>query len=332
MIVIGVDVSKERLDAALLRADGQRFYTRKVSNSAQGARALLEWASAKGAAAPAELRLIVEATGPYHERLAYAFHDAGATVIVANPKRVRDYAQGLGLLSKTDPLDARALAYYGAQTHRPLASWRPPSTELRTLQALSARLAAVEADLGRERNRLEKSAASATPVPAPIRESLARSIAYLEAERKRLKDAIETHYDEHPKLREQRERLKSIPGVGDRSADEMLCVIAAREFTSARQAAAFCGLAPRQRQSGSSLRAPAHLGKGPARLRAVLYMAAVVATRHNPELKRFYEHLLARGKCKMSAIGALMRKLIHLAYGILKHESAYDPALVTRIV
>lgn len=331
MVVLGIDVSKARLDVALLRADGRRLYSRKLANSAQGAQRLLAWACRKRQVAPAEVRVIVEATGPYHETLASTLHEAGATVIIANPKRVRDYAQGLGLLSKTDALDARALAYYGAdpQVLARLTPWQPPAPEMRTLRALCERLAAVEQDLSRERNRQEKAQASAAP--APIRDSLQRSLRALRAERDRLKQAIEDHYDQHPGLREQRALLQTIPAVGEASADRMLCVLGARAFGSARQAAAFCGLVPRRHESGATVRAPAHLSKqGDARLRAVLYMAAVVASRHNAELRTIYQRLLARGKCKMSALGALMRRLVHLAYGVLKHHTAYNPNLVSQ--
>lgn len=331
MVSIGVDVSKAHLDAARVRGDGRRLYTRRVTNTAKGVQALLTWACEKREVTPRELRLVVEATGPYHESLAYAFDAAGATVVVANPKRVRDYAKGVGIISKTDPLDARVLAYYGAdpECRRRLVAWRPPSEAVRTLQALLGRLAAVETDLRRERNRLEKAEAGATALPAPVSESLATSIAYLAAERTRLKAAIETHYDDHRDLNRQREQLKTLPGVGNASADQLLCVIAAHAFASARQAAAFCGLVPRQCQSGSSVRGPTRLGQGPAPVRAVLYMAAVVAIQHNRELKRFYERLCQRGKSKMSALGAVMRKLVHIAYGMLKHRTPYDPSLVT---
>lgn len=332
MTVLGIDVSKARLDAALLRADGRRIYSRKAANTASGAWQLLTWACQKRQVSPADLRVVVEATGVYHETLAETLHDAGATVIVANPKRVRDYAQGIGLLTKTDPIDARALAYYGAdpQVRRKLVPWQPPAPEIRTLRALMGRLAAVEQDLQRERNRLEKAESGAREAPAVV-DSIKRSLNALKAECDRLKRAIDDHYDQHPGLREQRAQLKTIPAVGNRSADQMLCVLGARDFVSARQAAAFCGLVPRQHDSGTSVHRPSRLTKqGAPRLRAVLYMAAVAALRHNPELKRVYDRLLDRGKPKMSALGALMRKLVHLAYGILKHRTAYNPCLVTR--
>ncbi|MGH8160641.1 MAG: IS110 family transposase, partial [Gammaproteobacteria bacterium] len=270
-------------------------------------------------------------TGPYHETVAYTLHEGGARVIVANPKRARDYAKGLGLLTKTDAGDARALVYYGAneRIQQKLTSWQPPSVQIRALAALLARLEAVEKDLRRERNRLEKTQAGAIAAPEAVLDSLPHSIKALEAERARLKREIEAHYDRHPDLREDRELLKSIPAVGDATGNQMLRVLGAPEFASARQAAAFCNLVPRQHESGSSVRAPARMPKGAPRLRAVLYMAAVVAIQHNPELKRFYERLCQRGKAKMSAIGAVMRKLIHIAYGVLKHRTPYAPSLVT---
>lgn len=328
-ITLGIDVSKKRLDVALWLSSSRKWYATKVDNDADGAGQLLKWLSAKAAAVPSECRVVLEATSVYHETVAEVFYDAGCEVVIANPKRVRDYAKGKGLLSKTDTVDARALTRYGADGDE-LIAWEPPPPEVRTLRALLGRLDAVQQDLQREENRLEKARASVTP--EAVRESLQRTLKVLRAERDRLLKAIDDHYDQHPPLKRSRDQLKTIPGVGNVSANRMLCLLKRQRFTSARQAAACAGLVPVQYESGNSVRKRPYLSKqGDPRLRATLYMAAIVAARHNPPLRKVYLNLIARGKSKMSALGALMRRLVHIAFGVLKHQTPFNPVLVTNV-
>jgi transposase len=327
-MLLGIDVSKSTLAAALWLPDKRRWYEREVDNDERGFARVLSWACERSGESASQCRVIMEATGVYHEAAALALHEAGCTVVIANPKRVRDYARGVGLLNKTDRVDARALARYG-QACEEITVWVPPALEIRQLRALYARLSAVEEDLQRERNR--DTQLRLTPQPQAVLDSLARSIQRLEQEYAALKQAIEDHYDQHPGLKAQRELLQSVPGIGSRSADRMLCLLKRHDFQSARQAAAFAGLVPLANDSGSSVHKPAHLSKqGDPQLRATLYMAAVVASRHNLQLRAQYQDLLRRGKAKMSALGALMRKLLHIAFGILKHETPYNPQLVAK--
>lgn len=328
MMVLGVDVSKLKLDAALWLPQPRKWYALRADNNAAGAAKLLEWACAKAGVQAGQCRVVLEATGVYHELVVEALHQAGAEVILANPKRVRDFAKGHGILNKTDGVDARSLARYGAEAE--VILWQPPPPEVRTLRALLARLAAVEEDLQREHNRREK--AQATRTPALVLESLERTIQGLTAERKRLQQAIDDHYDQHPDLKQQRDLLKTIPAVGDKSANQLLCLLRSKTFDSARQVAACSGLVPLAHQSGTSVRQPPRLSKqGDPKLRAVLYMAALSALKHNRELRRIYDRFVAGGKAKMAAIGVLMRKLIHIAYGVLKHQQPYNPARVSKI-
>ena len=328
-ITLGVDVSKAKLDAALWLAQRRKWYTKaKVDNQLAGVRQLLNWMGAKAGVSASECRVVLEATGVYHETAAQIFHDAGCEVVIANPKRVRDYAKGRGLLTKNDAVDARALARYGAEGDE-LVAWAPPRPEIRTLRALVARVDTVSQDLQREENRWEK--AQAIETPSTVRDSLQRSITGLRAERERLLQAIDDHYDQHPPLKRERDQLKTIPGVGDASAHRMLCLLKRHHFQSARQAAACAGLIPIEFVSGTSVYKRPHLSKqGDPRLRATLYMAAIVASRHNPALRKVYLDLIARGKSKMSALGAIMRRLVHIAFGILKHQTPFNPALVSK--
>ena len=191
------------------------------------------------------------------------------------------------------------------------------------LQALLARRDAIAQDLQRERNRQEK--ADATDTPMLIRQSLSDSIEFLSRQLAQLQQDIDRHIDRHPGLKDDLALLQSIPAVGPQVGNNMLAVMHSHDFGSAEQLAAYLGLVTVERQSGSSVMGRAKLSKaGPARIRAVLYMAAVVATRCNPHVKAVYDRLLARGKSKMSALGAAMRKLVHLCFGVLKTRQPYQ--------
>lgn len=327
MVTLGIDVAKAKLDAALWIADARKWYACKVDNDAAGARKLLAWAIAKSGAVAGDISVVLEATGVYHQVAAETLHDAGCPVRVVNPKRSRDFAKGLGLLTKTDTVDAKGLARYGE--HGDVLIWQPPAPEIRRLRALLARLAAVEEDLQREENRREK--LNFTDTPELVQDSLQRSIESLQAERTRLRKAIDDHFDQHPGLKQERDLLQTIPAVGKASADQLLCLLRGRSFESARQAAALSGLVPVEYTSGTSVRGRPRLSKqGNPKLRAVLYMASIVAIKHNPALAAIYQRLLAKGKAKMAALGALMRHIVHIAYGILKHHTPYNPNLVSK--
>jgi transposase len=321
MIYLGMDVAKAKLDCCLLLDEaGSKRKTKVVPNSKAGIAALLEWA-AKQNISVSQLHVVMEATGVYHEQAAKALADAGVTVSIINPAQVKDFGRGLAVRTKTDGVDSVVLARYGALL-KP-AAWQPPPLEARELQALLARRDAVAEDLRRERNRHEK--ACATDTPPLIVQSITASIEFLEAELKRLQGAIDDHIDRYPDLKRDMALLTSIPAVGERVGNNMLAVMHAHHFESAEQVAAYLGLVPVERQSGSSVLGRARLSKaGPARVRAVLYMAAVVATRCNPHVKTLYERLLARGKSKMSALGAAMRKLVHLCFGVIKTQQPYQ--------
>ena len=321
MFYLGMDVAKAKLDCCLLldEASGKRK-TKAVNNTKSGIADLLVWV-AKQNVSSKELHVVMEGTGVYHEQAALALADAGVTVSIVNPAQVKDFGRGLAVRTKTDGVDSFVLARYGALL-RP-AAWTPPAPEARMLQALLSRREAITQDLQRERNRQEK--ADATDTPDRIRQSLADSIEFLIKQLAELQQDIDQHIDRHPSLRDDMALLQSIPAVGPQVGGNLLSVMRSHEFSSAEQLAAYLGLVPVERQSGSSVMGRARLSKaGPARIRAVLYMAAVVATRHNPHVKAVYDRLLARGKSKMSALGAAMRKLVHLCFGVLKTRKPYQ--------
>lgn len=323
MHTVGIDVSKNKLDVCWLRdAQSLKVKTRVFGNSRKDIQALLAWLQQQTGAEPAALQVMMEATGIYHEALAYALHEAGVTVYVANPRHAHEFAKSLGTRSKTDRKDSVILARFLAS--RPHHPWEPEPAAVRELKALLARLQMLETDILREENRLEK--VQIQGISGEVLRSVEAMIKALREERARLQRDIDDHLDRHPQLKSDRELLSSIPGVGAVLSVALLALLRSRSFDSARQSAAFVGLIPLQRESGTSVRGRPALSKaGPARLRAKLYMGAVVAARHNPSIKALYQRLLERGKCKMSALGAAMRKLVQIAYGVLKHQQKYDP-------
>ena len=322
MFFIGIDVSKAKLDCSLL-LDVARSKRRakSVANSKVGVTELLIWC-VKQQVNVHELHAILEGTGVYHEQAALALADAGATVSIVNPAQVKDFGRSLGVRTKTDGVDSLVLARFGAMlSPRP---WTPPTQEARVLQALLSRREAIAQDLQRERNRLEK--ADATDTPALILQSIVESIAFLEKQLAKLQQDINDHINKHPDLKADRDLLISIPAVGPQVGNHVLAVMHNHQFQSAEQLAAYLGLVPVERQSGTSVLGRPRLSKaGPARIRAILYMAAVVGTQYNPHIKALYQRLQDRGKSKMSALGAAMRKLVHLCFGVLKTRQPYQP-------
>ena len=317
---LGIDVAKAKLDCQLLDTTTNKRKAKSVANSSDGYRSLLVWLG-KQDAALADIHAILEPTGVYHENATLALSDAGVRLSLVNPAQLRQFAQGIGVKSKNDLLDSAVLARYGAANQPP--SWKPPSVSVRQLRALLARRDVVAEDLQRENNRAEK--AAATDIPSTVQTSIDAAIAFLTKELQRLQHEIDHHIDHDPDLRNTKELLQTIPGVGSRVSDHMSALLVGRDFHSAEQLAAYLGLVPVEWQSGSSVRARPRMSKaGPVHLRKLLYMPAVVAKRCNPHVKALYERLLASGKTKMAAIGASMRKLAHLCFGVVKSQKPYD--------
>jgi transposase len=323
--VVGCDVSKKKLDLALLLSlEPVKTRSKVVGNDQPGCIGLVQWACRQVNCGPGELHVVMEATGAYHEAAAYALTQAGVKVSVVNPAQVRDFAKSLAVRNKTDASDRVVLARYGA-TAKP-ALWQPPAPEVVELKGLLSRLQAIEADLGRESNRLEK--AQVTVTPQVVLDSLNKSLAFLQQERRALQKRIDDHIEGHPQLKRDRELLRSIPAVGPKTAWRMLCVLHSRPFRAATSVAAYLGLVPVQHKSGTSVYRPPRLSKaGDGAMRAALYMAAVSALRCNPDIRAHYGRLVAQGKSKMSALCAAMRKLVHICFGVLKNQQPYQPRI-----
>jgi transposase len=319
MFYLGVDVSKAKLDCLLLDSTTGKVKSKSIQNTNAGFKQLIEWLAEKKAP---NAHVVMEPTGVYHEPAALALTDAGLTLSLVNPAQLRQFAQGLGVKNKTDKADSTVLARYG-ETLKPEA-WQPPSKSARHLKALLARRDAVADDLQREQNRQEAIEFSVSP--DEVKQSIIQSISFLKAELKRLEETIKEHIDSDPDLRGKKALLETIPGVGERVSSNLTALFAAKTFNSAEQLAAYLGLVPVQWESGTSVRGRPRLSKaGPSHLRKLLYMPAVVARQWNPHIKSFSDRLIAKGKSKMAVIGACMRKLAHLCFGVVHTGRPYDP-------
>jgi transposase len=313
----GIDVSKDTLEVALLDGAGQ-IQSGTFANSAEGYGQLARWLSKRRAAA---CPVCLEATGQYSEGVAAALYAAGYRVSVVNPARIRGYADAQLRRNKTDALDARLIADF-CRTQAPEA-WTPPPPEVRQLQALVRHLAGLEQAKQTVDNRLRHRAS----LPSLVADQLQAQLTLLVAQIGQVKRALQDHIDQYPDLKRQRDLMDSIPGIGPLTAAKLLAECRPlADFTDVRQLVAFAGLNPAHHQSGSSIRKKTLISKcGNPAIRAALYLPAVSAKNHNPILSAFAQRLLAKGLCQMAVIAAVMRKLLHLIFGILKSGHPFDP-------
>jgi transposase len=319
--VLGIDVSKNQLDVVLVREDGRTERAQFV-NGRKGFHSLHHFLKKRVQTA---LHACLEATGSYGDEIALFLFEAGYKVSVINPAQIKSYGDSRLSRTKTDASDAALIADF-CRTQQPPA-WMPPPPELRELQALLRHLEALTQMRQQEVNRRDAGILSAI-----VLDALNRHIAFLDQEIADLQKRIRNHVDRYPDLRQQRDLLTTIPGIGDLTAARLLAELPIwREFTSPKQVAAFAGLSPRQHQSGSSVRGRTRLSKrGSSRLRTMLYFPAIVAQRHNPALARFAQRLRDAGKPKMAVLAAVMRKLLLLAYAILKSGHPFDLQFTSR--
>ena len=315
-IWLGIDVAKATLACALRL--GSKHKNKSFDNTPAGHKALLAWIDQhrQGAAVHACL----EATSRYGEAVALALTQSAHTVSIVNPVLPKAYAKAQGLRSKTDAVDARVLADF-CRDQVPQA-WVPPSVSEQTLRALVQRHQGLMDMKTQEEQRLET-------LREVVRSSVETHITWLGRELKNVRRAIRDHIKDDPDLRSKRDLLDSIPGIGERTIPTLLSFgLADERFDNARQFAAFAGLTPAHHQSGTSVNRPARLSKaGHALLRRSLYMPAVVAAFRTSWGKAFAKRLASKSKPKMVIIGAMMRKLAQVAFGVLKSGKPFDPAL-----
>jgi len=320
MFYLGIDVSKNKLDLCLFPGNGKKK-TKSIKNQVGVERDICDWLQ-KQKCPPEQVMVVMEATSVYHENVAYGLHgNTPVTVCIGNPQRVREFARGMGILTKNDAVDAWVLARYG-ELKQPDA-WVPPPPEVRKLKDLLRLRDAIVEDVQRATNRLEK--ANSTQTAGEVTDSLERTKTSHEKELKRINALIDDHMDKNDGLKDDLKLLESIKGIGGVVGTTMLSVLRTCQFRNAGQVAAWLGVVPVEKTSGSSVRGLARMSKtGPADVRAKLYMAAIVAARWNRPVRALYERLMAKGKPAKVALGAVMRKLVHLCFGVLKTREPWN--------
>ena len=312
---LGIDVSKPTFDVHLCMLDG-RTHSAQFTNNPAGFAQLDAWLTQHRAT---KTCAGLEATGPYGVLLLWHLHTGGHTVYQLNPRRVKDYARSQGHRVKTDATDAAVIAAF-LKASEDLQPWEPASQALQDLQALVRRRDQVITSLNAERNRKEKDTSKV------VTASLERLIKNLKAEVAKLDKAIESHVLKHTALQKSVRLLRSIDGVGRMVAVTILAEVPQiSAFGRARDVAAFAGLTPSLSQSGTSVNRRGRMTKeGSALLRKMLYMAALQAVKRTTNaFHQCYQDFVERGKPKMCALGAIMHKIIRVAFGVLKHDNPF---------
>ena len=313
LATLGLDVGKYKVSASLLREGRKRDKT--FNNNAAGHAAVVAWLKQHGAE---RVHACLESTGGWSEALATVLFDAGHLVSIVNPSRVKAFGKTEMVRTKTDKVDAALIARF-CELHRPPA-WTPPPQNIRELQALSRRLDGLIDMRSQEQTRLE-----APGNVDAVRASIKNSIAWLDGEIAKIEQQLRELVDNDPDLRGKRELLLSIEGIGQRTAERILGEMPRlEEFRSAKAVAAYVGLSPREWRSGT-LRGRTRISKiGNSRMRKALYWPAIVAMNHNAAIRAFADRLLAAGKPRMLVIAAAMRKLICLAYAVVRSGCRFE--------
>ena len=301
---VGIDVSKDRLDVAVLGEE--RVW--QVDNTQEGINELVKWM--------VELNpelIVVEATGGYQRAVVEALFRAGLCVAVVNPTRVRQFARACGLLAKTDKLDAQVLAVFGERVQPKL--YEGKSEAEKHLSALLVRRKQVEEMLKAEQNRLRTTSPS-------LRNSVEQVIVCLKEQKKLLDEQIQQFLQEQPAWHEQTEILNSVPGVGPVTTATLLAELPELGKLDRKKIAALVGVAPMNYDSGKK-RGYRKTKGGRTNVRSVLYMSTLVATRYNPVIQAQYQHLLKRGKLKKVALTACMRKFLTILNAMMRDQQPF---------
>lgn len=314
-VILGLDVSKLKIDCALLVKG--KVKSKVISNHPEGFHVLAQWLARQGVS---RVHACCEATATYSEALALFLYDQGHVVSVVNPAQIAAYARSQLARAKTDAQDARLIARY-CEREQP-AAWEPPPAQERLLLALLRDLLDLQTIRQAQANRLS----SAHP---EVCERIKRHLEFLDQEIEALRKRIEQHIDRHDSLRDRRDLLDSVPGLGEHSIPWLIAYLGdGQRFVTSKCAVAFFGICPKQRQSGSSVNGRARIAKtGHADMRRALYMPGVVAYSRCKAFAPFVQRLKAAGKPPKVIIVALMRKLVAIAHAILKSGKPFDPSL-----
>ena len=321
-MILGIDIAKSKFDVALFQGK-RHLASGQFTNAAAGFKKLSQWLKNRGLD---QVWACMEATGRYGNALAAYLHQQGLLVSMVNPARIKKYAESQLRRNQTDKLDAQVIADF-CRTPEPRL-WTPPTPEKQQLQEMVRRLNTLIQEQTREHNRL-----SSGPQSPVVKASLAASLTFLATQIAQLKTQIQTHIQQCPDLKRSSELLVSIQGIGAKTAAIILGELPEiAKFTNSGQVVAYAGLNPRQHTSGSSVHKRSRLAKtGNQNLKTAMYLPALTAIQHNPIVKALALRLEKRGKTGMTIVGAAMRKLLQLAYGVLKSGQPFDPNYVTKM-
>jgi len=316
---VGIDVSAKTL-AVIIEQDEQRSTVLEFANDRVGHRKLIGVITKRGRSA----RVVLEATGNYSLDLAFALHRAKRVeIMVANPRALAQFAGAFLRRSKTDAIDAEVILEFAKRM--PFAAWSPPDPECMDLRAISRRIEAMTKSATQEKNRLH--AADAFDETSEVmRNDIEVNIRHLEKRIARMRDQALALIADHAELSRHFEHITSVKGIADAAGIQILAEVAVLpKDMSVREWVAHAGLDPRQFQSGTSVNKPARISRrGNRHIRRGLFMPSIVAAQYEPHVKAFYEKFLGRGKTKMQANVAVMRKLLHAIYGMIKHDRDFE--------
>ena len=331
-LIVGVDMAKQDF-AAVMRMESVEEELGKFANNADGRQALDEQVKALcDRSGVRQIHVIIEATGGYEAALVAYAHEKQWLVSMPNPKQVRDWAKGVGYRAKTDRVDARILAHYGAERRPPTRA--PLAAEVSDLDSLLKRRDDLEQALQKERTRLSESAGRPDISPK-VRESFQQVIDALEEALQDIEQAIGELCQTHESFQQNLKRLLALPGVGPKVVLPLMVKLfqwqnLTRGQGDAKGLTAYVGLDPQPYESGRSVRKQPGISKmGDNEIRRLLYMGALGGVQgHNP-LKPFYERLVGRGKARKVALVAAARKILTWAWTIFSHQTEWDPAFHT---
>lgn len=314
-VYLGIDISKEHFDVALWQ--DERYLTARFDNNQQGFRKLYSWLKKhKARRCPG----CMEATGRYGEELAESLYEHQHPVSVVNPASIKKYAESRMRRNKTDQEDAKLIAHYCATQAPDL--WQPVPAHIRELQEMTRRLVALKETRTAELNRRQSGLRSAVVIA-----DVEANIGFLNQQISALQQAVQEHIDQHPDLKKNYELVQSIPSLGPVSASSFIAEVPdISRFNSASQLAAYAGLTPSFNHSGKQTFTQGKMSKiGNVHLRTLFFMPQKSARRCNPIIFALVARLQAKGKSAKVIRGAIMRKLLHLAYGVLKTQKPFDP-------
>ena len=311
--ILGVDIAKKKYDVTLF-VNG-KFKHKVFKNNREGFEELSVWLKRQGAD---HVHACMEASSMYGDELAAWLYDQGHTVSIVNPARIKGFAQSELLRTKNDKVDAGLIARFCQAMHP--EPWTPVPPEMKRLQALARKIDALISIRTQEMNRIDVSHES-------IRSSVRDHIAYLDKEIGNLKNQAAIYITNDPNLKTKGDLLKSIPGIGDATIAAVLAELPMFEKCDrVQKIVAFIGLAPREMISGSSIKGKPRICKtGNSRMRKALYMPALVSIQYNPVICAMYKRLKENGKNGKVIVCAIMRKLVHIIFGILKSGKPFDP-------